>query len=510
MNVFSVSFLKRHELWILMGLFLLTFFLRIYRFEDRIDWAKNFDQTRDIFVAEHMVRYGEMPVSGHISSGNRMLYPPFYYYFLGALALFFPHHVWITIAVIAVISTTSLWIYGIGKNVASPFIGLLAAILYAMSLFMIDKASVLSVNVGVPFFTCGVFAVFSKNQIFRYIGYGFLLCSGVIHASGFVGAALVFGTDILTRKYSIRNILGTLFFMLYCIFLLFFPFIIASGPSVLIRWFSVGQLIDTSHAGNTFFRSIGMFWDRWYMLFGMEPFDISVIVGSFVCLFCTFFAFFGKQRKIISILAFNCLLFFLFGAMKKGEFQSWYFDYVYPFLFLFIGIVIVCAGKQISYIRYGIGVLCMLMMSTTLFVFFTRPPAEFTSKKIDTIVSHVLVDAKKQAFAYETVLITGMVNFPGSAYPVDFLLSMYAISFEERTGIKMTVSGLERDGVHMPTYVVHRSSGYEHVYYICLAFDKAPKRCIGDIYRGAYVFEKEIESPDEKFRIFLFKRMQKN
>ncbi len=123
-------------------LLIVGFFLRFYRFSERIGWWG--DVAADHLMARHIVHFGEFPVLGHPASGfiPPFYYPPYYYYIMAGLTFVLDHYLFRIgfFTLMHVVGIVAL--YHIGVRLGGRMVGFLSALFFTVSLRMIIVSQV--------------------------------------------------------------------------------------------------------------------------------------------------------------------------------------------------------------------------------------------------------------------------------------------------------------------------------------------------------------------------------
>lgn len=274
----------------LLCIFFLAVFLRVYRLENRMWWGG--DMGRDFLVASHIVKYGEFPLLGHaVASLQRPFYaPPYYYYFLSLFTRISFNPV-IVFSIIAVLQACVIYaVYGIGKILHSARTGLWAALAYAVSAELVEVGTnVWSAHIVFPFILFGIWLVLqgreNKNIYDVLTGYMLLLFGITIHLSAAVFMMFLFIQDLLIIQ-NIRRSLVYVCGLLVALFVLYSPLFASFGFSTTISAYSPQKNIVLSI--NEFFKLFETVKTLWLMMFsfnGWYALSGAVLIGSMIPLF---------------------------------------------------------------------------------------------------------------------------------------------------------------------------------------------------------------------------------
>lgn len=247
----SGKVMRRHP-WLRVGgmllcTVLLALGLRWYRLPAAMGWWG--DVASDHIMGEYIVRYGETPLVGHPATGlsPAFYYPPYYYYIAAAVKSVSDDPVFFARVTAALHALAVIPVAGIGTLLATPVVGLLAALLYACSFRLIDASRVTTPPYTlVPvllFLLWGyVWAVRRRRTGLRFLLHMVL----VVSSSWFYGVLIllpfVWVFDMVTLRTLRQRLISTLVFI-GAGMLLFAPLMWHFGIGPVLRAFLV-----TDHA----------------------------------------------------------------------------------------------------------------------------------------------------------------------------------------------------------------------------------------------------------------------
>src|SRR3989344_3725408 len=107
-------------------------YLRLYRISDYLTFLG--DEGRDVLVVKHMIVDGKFTLLGPTASVGGFFMGPMYYYFMAPFLWAWhldPTGPAVMVAVFGI--ATIFLVYWVGKHMFDSYVGLLAALLYALS-----------------------------------------------------------------------------------------------------------------------------------------------------------------------------------------------------------------------------------------------------------------------------------------------------------------------------------------------------------------------------------------
>lgn len=161
---------------ILIGILLLSLFLRIYRVDEYLTFLG--DEGRDVLVVKHILD-GDLTLLGPTASVGGFFLGPIYYYMMAPFLLLFNYNPVGPAVMVALFGAATVFlVYRIAKDFFGVKEGLVSAFLYAISPLVITYSrSSWNPNV-VPFFTILMLYVLYKSIINK--SWKLLLASGVL------------------------------------------------------------------------------------------------------------------------------------------------------------------------------------------------------------------------------------------------------------------------------------------------------------------------------------------
>ena len=119
---------------------LVSFFLRFVDSQRR--WGIAYDQARDVIVTHEALQKGVLPLTGPFSASGQFVFSPLWYWFHIFVTAFNPSSpmfLWISQAFIS--SLMPIVMYFVGKSIKDKNLGIILAIITAISTSQIDQAT---------------------------------------------------------------------------------------------------------------------------------------------------------------------------------------------------------------------------------------------------------------------------------------------------------------------------------------------------------------------------------
>lgn len=346
---------------LLVLVFIIAFFLRFYNFPFR--YGFDGDGIRDMIVTMLGAKNWEFPLAGNFSSVGPFTFGPLFRIQLILVTILFPfiYTAFIYMGILSLIFVFLL--YKIGKELGGKTVGLIAALLAAVSPDQITVATGISNPNVVPLFSAAAlycFLLLLKKDSRRL---GFLL--GVFLALGFDAHTQMlplFMLPLLLIGYKIYKrekwVVQTLFTILGGV-LVFIPFIIFN---VLSEWHTVrGMFFYYTQGKNAIYVP-----NRW--LFYIRDFWPEMFVGllGIPAIVTTFLVSIVGVTTIVQIIrrrmtiGFGMVLFiflanFVLLRFYWGERHGVYLYYLQPFILVLVSLSL----GYITKIRYGIYIVAL-------------------------------------------------------------------------------------------------------------------------------------------------------
>lgn len=298
MKKFINFFKKNQEATIIIWLFLLALFLRIFRLPDFIAYHQ--DQVRDLFYIKDYFSRGQIFLLGPKASVGNFFLPPFWYYLM-AIGYFFSPSPVIPAFIVALLSAlTTIVIYKFCKKFFCLKIAFFACLIYAVSAVSIEHSRFAWNPNPIPFFTILTFYflytfIFEKKESGFYLGTIFANLAFQLHYQGMVILGFFFLGVIINKQMTIKRFLQFFGINLFLVspFLIYevlnnfkntteiFNFIFHSTANQSLRFFGIPFYIKfifrdfSSFLGKTLF-----FKNFWLGLIWLPIFGISLLFKS--------------------------------------------------------------------------------------------------------------------------------------------------------------------------------------------------------------------------------------
>lgn len=398
--------------YLVIGIILLSAFLRLYRISDYMEFLG--DQGRDVVIIKEFLKKGDLFFIGPVTSIGNMYLGPFYYYFIAPALLFAnfsPTGPAIFVALLSVLTT--YLIYQITSKYFDSKTGLIASFLFAISPVVI-KYSNFSWNPNImPLFAL-LFIYFIDQKKYIYATLAFIMClnSHYLALILLIPAALIILFDY--KKFNYKNFILPLII-----------FIFSLTPQI---------LFDLKHDGQNI-KALSTFFIKRETTVSVLPYKaLPVLPSLFNQVTTRLLA--GKIENIgiyVSIIFFILILFTLFKvkfnptqkrffyislawffsglvglALYKQHIYDHYFAFIYPVIFILIAITLSKLNKYLSI------VIVLFLTGASLYSnqFQWSPPSQLkTTQQID---QSIIQNSNGEPFNF--VLLAKMNYDPGYLY----------------------------------------------------------------------------------------------
>lgn len=126
------SFFEKYYIHILVLIFIIGIFLRVYRFPDR--WGVGSDDMRDVAIAKEAIARHEIPLMDSFSSAGPFVFGPIFYWFLMISYLLLGFTLAAPWIIFVLLSTGALLIFtSIGRLIEGKRLALILTFLAAVS-----------------------------------------------------------------------------------------------------------------------------------------------------------------------------------------------------------------------------------------------------------------------------------------------------------------------------------------------------------------------------------------
>jgi len=354
----------------------LAAFLRLYRIQDYMTFLG--DEGRDVLVAYNIL-HGHLTLLGPTSSVGGFFLGPIYYYFMAPFLLLFNYNPVGPAVMVALFGIATVWlIYKFCSDLFNSKIGIIAAILYAISPLVISYSRSSWNPNPLPFFALlALYTLYKASQknsgkLFFLVGILLGVAMQLHYLTLFLGAVvfvyIILSKEIENKKEWVRMFLVSAKQNV----LVFVGFLIGWSP--LLAFELRHNFLDFKnisnfvlHSGNTganlnFFYTI---YDVFFRLFGRLVFNYpakehlnlypvsilgiwmscTILVATIIIglLFKNFYEKFKvdkkDSKKYLLLILWLALGVLLFGFYKKPIYD-YYFAFMFPLPFILIGIII--------------------------------------------------------------------------------------------------------------------------------------------------------------------------
>lgn len=342
-----ISAIKRNKRGVYISLVLILLlgaFLRFYNIPDR--YGFDYDATADAIVAYISAQELQLPLTGNFSSAGAFTFGPWYYYHLIFFQLLtgLVYGPWLLNGIISLL--TIIIMFWIGKIIVDERLGILLALLTAVSPAQVVIGSMSSNPNIVAFYASIAFVAFIK----------------IIQGTKNIWWAFIWGISLgiaINAHYQALNLL------IFLIFILFFAkyekiklgifSVIGLGVSFLPllffnlinHWHTLRNFIYYSlhtrgdiFVPNSWTIYLRDFWPDMIMgIFGVPYFAVYIlglgVIGVFI------YMFYKRRLHMVFILSIIFMTFtFIYMRYYWGERHFVYYYYLYPIIFLLVGYAI--------------------------------------------------------------------------------------------------------------------------------------------------------------------------
>jgi 4-amino-4-deoxy-L-arabinose transferase-like glycosyltransferase len=379
---------------------ILAAFLRLYRIEDYMTFLG--DEGRDVLVVYNIL-HGKLTLLGPTSSVGGFFLGPIYYYFMAPFLLLFNYNPVGPAIMVALIGVATVWlIYKFCSDLFNKKVGLIAAILYAISPLVIAYSRSSWNPNPLPFFS--LFSLFTLYKGIVKKNYKLIFASGLLLGIsmqlhylatflGFIMFLYILLTEILKVKFNFKEMFPILI-KKYLLVLLGFivgwsPFLAFEIRHGFLDFKNIFNFVlhsgDTGAASN-FLQTI---YDVFFRLFGrlivsfpppeqFFKYD-SLILNLWICfvlimaIFSSAFLLFNlykstkKKNEDFNKYLLIALWFFigiiLFGFYKKSIYD-YYFSFMFPVPFIMLGLLVsfIYENKKIQYLGKVIAIPLLIFL----------------------------------------------------------------------------------------------------------------------------------------------------
>ncbi|MCL5746900.1 MAG: glycosyltransferase family 39 protein [Patescibacteria group bacterium] len=447
MNKLSISKIKNLLTKESMGvalIVLISAFLRLYKIRDYMTFLG--DEGRDVLVVYNIL-HGHLTLLGPTASVGGFFLGPIYYYFMAPFLWLFNYDPVGPAVMVALFGIATVWlVYKLGREFFNNKVGVVAALIYAISPLVITYSRSSWNPNPLPFFAILIvyflYKAVDKNNVKLFFLVGFLLGIAIqLHyLATFLG--VIIGVYVLvTRLFFKENLLNSIKRTLRDYMYLFLGFVVGWSPFLA---FEVRHgfpdfkslisfiLYSGDTGGNSNFFSIT--YDVFFRIFGRlvgdfpSPEQYYWYAKPFLTAWYIFILILGilsvlllvyQVKKVIKNKNkdfnkyFLFLIWFLFGILLFGFYKKpiydYYFAFMFPLPFILVGNLIVFlygeTGKFLRVTKY-LGLLVLLvvvLLNLKGYPFQYQPNRQLNQMK--TISAFVVSKTGEKPFNF--ALITG-------------------------------------------------------------------------------------------------------
>ena len=389
MKFFSIpAFFKKNGVIIL--ILIIASFLRLYRIADYMTFLG--DEGRDVLVAYNIL-HGHLTLLGPTSSVGGFFLGPIYYYFMAPFLWLFNYNPVGPAIMVALFGVATVWlVYKISKEFFNENVGLISALLYALSPVVISYSrSSWNPNI-LPFFSIltiyFIYKAIKKNSFKLLFIVGILLgiCLQLHYLALFLGAVIFF--YIVTTQYKkVPNLIRSLLAVFSGFLIGWSPFLAFELRHGFPDFRNIFNFLI--HSGNTGISGsyLSIVSDVFFRLFGRLVLnfpDVSQIsrYSNQVILLWTIFIW------IVGIVSVGRLLKTLINnASNKESFQK----YLLLFLWFFVGVLLFGFYKKAIYDYYFTFMFALPFILIGSLIYSIHQNFKFWGKSISIILILVIV-----------------------------------------------------------------------------------------------------------------------
>jgi len=403
-------FLKKH--WPIITIILIAAFCRLYRLSEYMEFLG--DQGRDVVIVRDFLKNGNLFFIGPQTSIGNMYLGPYYYYLIAPallLALFNPIGPAAFISFLVVL--TVFLLYKIASLWFNRHVGLTAALLYALSPVVI-KYSSFSWNPNImPLFSL-LFIYFLTQKRYILASLAFIFCLN----SHYLALLLLFPAVFSILKSYSRIELKPILIAIGIFLLSFTPQILfdikhrGQNMGAIITFFGQRETTVNLKAYKALPKLPEMFSEiSTRLLAGKNEvigIYVSIVFFTLLILMLLKNRFDSQQRSKYYL----CLVWFLGGltglALYKQHIYDHYFGFIYPVIFILIGLGINRLGKLLGSLLLAVLVYFSLLQNP----FRWSPPRQLQTTA--AITSSIIQSSRGEPFNF--ALLAKMNYDPGYLY----------------------------------------------------------------------------------------------
>lgn len=342
-------FKKNKEIIIVVFLFFLSLFFRVYQLPKYISFHQ--DQVRDLFYIKKYFEQKKIILLGPKASVGDFYLPPFWYYLMSFVYLFSKSPLAQAFMVAFLNSIATIFIYLLTKKIISYKISFLISLLYSLSPLSIEYSRFAWNPNPIPLFTILTFYFLilfleKRKEVFFILSTIFANLTFQLHYQGLIVFVFYFLTILLTKNFNFKRFLK--YFLIN--FILFFPFFVFEIKNNFSNTLGIINFVLRTQSVN----KLKFFGIPFFIKFIIKDlsgflaktiFFKNQILGYFGLIFLffslIFFIFrFSKLQKIyqliISFLIFSLIMLYIY----KNSLIDFYLLFLIPFLIIYFSLTI--------------------------------------------------------------------------------------------------------------------------------------------------------------------------
>jgi hypothetical protein len=329
---------------LLLVVILIAVFFRFYNTPAR--YGFDIDPTRDALVVDYGAKNLQFPLVGPHSGIGPFTFGPWYYYQLILFKIILPvaYSPWIYIGILSAISVFVM--YGIGVLLGGKKMGLLLAILTALTPAETGQIRALSNPTLIPLYatlTIWIFIKFTKENpgLWLALMWGLIMGIGINNHYQMLGLLplpiILFIYRKEKRWLRILSFIGGVFIAFIPLFIYDF---LHGGATVkgFIYYFTQGS--NSIYVPNRWLSYVGNFWPTFLSYVLGSPSNLGIFIGLFMGVIILYLFLKTKISIVYIFLAITFIINFLMLRYFPGRLEYYYLLYLHPFLLIFFGLVI--------------------------------------------------------------------------------------------------------------------------------------------------------------------------
>lgn len=419
---------------LLVVIIILSFLVRILRFDYPMSYGFAWgDGTRDYLVANHILKYHEVPLTGpyNLLYENGIRNSPFYFYLLSFLLL--PFNNILTLSFLNILMQTGLilLIYLIVRKIFDQKTALLTVLLYSFNWEVLHQSDFIwqpNLMLGAMALSAWFLtqAFFKKNYFKLLLSVFFLSLSFILHSSAFPWV-VVFLILSFGNRFTLKHYIGLFSLFFISQFIFYFP--------VLIFLLKHTISINIRESGSYFLNFSSNLQQVLSSLNLNNPLSIILIVIFLILYFWKFKDSKKRLMGLMLILGFAPILF----ASFFNKIRMHYLLLTIPPIIIFISRIIALQRKKNMIL---LGLLFFIILTGNL-KFITNPVAPKTSLKminqLSDLIQAELVDIqKKEGFTDFSFFQIKSITWEEKAFDYPTLDTILIIPLEEKLNQKFS------------------------------------------------------------------------